>query len=401
MTADLLPYDVAYGATGALCLTLAVSRLVRILRHPSDYLAKTVCLAFFFTAGAFLFAVPALYLAFDDLIGVTNGATLAVYVCILLTSGAFLTLLAAWTGRARSRVVGWAAGYGVVILAMVVLFVLGSPDDGEHPIDFDAHYAADPVLSRFLLLYYAGFAVATSGVAWMSRHYSVMAAPARPWLARGLRWTSWGALLAVLYCALKVIAVAGIMAGAATQDLSTVWAPLSATLGALLMAAGLSLPGWGPAVGDAAGQVLAYRRLHPLWRLLTDAVPSVVLEPSSRRTPWAERWALRDTNHRLYRRAVEIHDARLALGPWLDPDAVDGGDVARRAGAAREAAMLARAVRAKAQGEPALHQRYSPGQPGGEWADQLGWLLAVARELRDLPGAAVTEGRATAGRRPS
>jgi hypothetical protein len=227
--------------------------------------------------------------------------------------------------------------------------------------------------------------------AWMSRRYSQLAAAERPWLARGLRWTSWGAVLAVLYCVLKVIAVVGIMAGARTEALSTVWAPLSATVGALMIALGLTMPSWAPSTGAAVGRVLAYRRLYPLWRLLTEAVPSVVLEPrpSSWRAPWTHQWALRDTTHRLYRRAVEIHDARLALGPWLVPAAGDDprpvaspGD--RQAEAAQEATLLVGAVQAKGRGAPPRRPQHPPRDPGEDWEDQLSWLLAVARQLRRL-----------------
>lgn len=386
---DPLLYDVGYGSTGALCLAIAVHRLLRILRSPRDRHAAIVCFAFVSTASAFLLATPALYVALDRALGVPDAATLGVYLCILLTSGAFLALLAVWTGRRGGPVVGCVAGYAVLIGVLVVLFVVGHPDDGEHPLDFDARFAADRVLGPFLLVYYAGFAVAMGGIAGMSRHYARMAAPGRPWLARGLLWTARGATFALLYCALKVVAVVGIARGARTQDLSTIWAPLCATVGALLIAAGLSLPGWGPGTAEAARRVLAFRRLYPLWRLLTDAVPPVVLDPATSwwRLPWAGRWALRDTSHRLYRRAVEIHDARLALGPWLDPgdEPTPRQETAIRQDAARrEAAMLAGAVRARAAGGPARHEHRAPPELGGEWADELDWLLAVARELRGL-----------------
>lgn len=390
MLPPLAPYDVAYGTTGVLCLSLAGHRLYALIRYPSDYLARVVCLAFVSTSVAFTVAAPTVYLAVDGLMGVGNAATLVVYSCILLTSSSFLTLLAAWTGQPRLRVGAWSAGYSALIVTLAVLFVLGRPDDAEHPIDFDAHHAAYPVLAEFLLLYYGGFAVAMVSTVALTCRYSRMAAGGRPWLARGLRCTAWGAGLGASYCGLKVIAVVGIMGGARTESLSTVWAPLSATAGALLIAVGLSLPRFAPRADAALGRVLAFRRLYPLWRLLTGAVPFVVLEPGppSWRRFVVQRWALRDVTHRLYRRVVEIHDARLALAPWLDPGAEDA--VGSRPDAAfREATMLVGAVRAKERGASAPRHGHPSRDPGGEWSDQLDWLLAVARQLRRVsPGEA-------------
>jgi hypothetical protein len=72
--------------------------------------------------------------------------------------------------------------------------------------------------------------------------------------------------------------------------------------------------------GDArrwAAEYRAYRELYPLWRALTSAVPGVALEPTSRWTTDALR--IRDMHLRVYRRVIELRDARLLLHPTPVP----------------------------------------------------------------------------------
>ncbi|MGV9613000.1 MAB_1171c family putative transporter [Nocardia xishanensis] len=64
---------------------------------------------------------------------------------------------------------------------------------------------------------------------------------------------------------------------------------------------------------DSAGR--SRRRLHVLWRDLTEAVPEIVMSPGSDS----------GSHGRLFRMTVEIRDAILHLGPYLPPTD-DGGD---------------------------------------------------------------------------
>ncbi|MFI6997649.1 MAB_1171c family putative transporter [Nocardia sp. NPDC050175] len=130
----------------------------------------------------------------------------------------------------------------------------------------------------------------------------------------------------------------------------------------------LARAGW-----DQTGRNL--RRLEPLWRDLTTAVPEVVLP--------ADIGLGRDPESRLYRMTVEIRDALMHLRPHLVVDDVPESSVETYA------TQIARAARARARGitplgaPPSHFQRIS----ARDMTSELGYLLDLARhwpKARDL-----------------
>jgi hypothetical protein len=99
---------------------------------------------------------------------------------------------------------------------------------------------------------------------------------------------------------------------------------------------------------------------------------------------------LRDIQLRLYRRVIEIRDGRLALAEFLDPATARSTRAAAEAAGLpeaeadgiSEAALLLDAVKRKAQGCPT--DRPPPPSPdtSDTLADEVEWLLRVARPLR-------------------
>ena len=134
---------------------------------------------------------------------------------------------------------------------------------------------------------------------------------------------------------------------------------LCAVLGGLcaaLIAAGLGSTLWPAAAGAVRGWVHAHRRyrvLTPLWRDLHTVLPQIALDPA-RRLPLPPR----DPRFALYRRIIEIHDARLILRQHCDPRTAQWLDQATRrfpppcdhAAATAEAAALATALELAASG---------------------------------------------------
>jgi len=98
--------------------------------------------------------------------------------------------------------------------------------------------------------------------------------------------------------------------------------------------------------------------LQPLWYDLTEAVPSVRLDPPRSRA--AERLHFRDVHVRLYRRTIEIRDAILALSDHAPGSLRDrarshvaaSGLTGARAEIAAEACWLAAAREARLRGDP-------------------------------------------------
>lgn len=98
-----------------------------------------------------------------------------------------------------------------------------------------------------------------------------------------------------------------------------------------------------------ADRYLTYRRLAPLWKALTAAMPHLALD--DRRPPLGARRATTGLEFALYRRVIEINDGALALRPyypeWARPAAgPERGTAAEQeaSAAALEAASIAAAL---------------------------------------------------------
>lgn len=160
-----------------------------------------------------------------------------------------------------------------------------------------------------------------------------------------VRVVSAGLILAnLLVVTLSTISVVQVMAGVRRPDFGPyVWRAeatlVAGTVVTTLLASAsmfsvlLIRAGW-----DRTGR--RCRRLLPLWRDLTAAVPEIVLHPDG----------ARDSDARLLRMTVEIRDALLHLGPYLHPE------VPRTIGSGRElrcyARGLAEATRVRRAGGP-------------------------------------------------
>ncbi|MBD0694444.1 MAB_1171c family putative transporter, partial [Streptomyces sp. CBMA123] len=150
---------------------------------------------------------------------------------------------------------------------------------------------------------------------------------------------------------------------------------LCAVLGGLcaaLIAAGLGSTLWPAAAGAVRGWLRAHRRyraLTPLWRDLHTVLPEIALDPA-RRLPLPPR----DPRFALYRRIIEIHDARLILRQHLDPRAAQWLDRATlrfppssaHAGATAEAAALAAALELAAAGAVPVATSGGTGTAAGD-----------------------------------
>ncbi|MFI9406416.1 MAB_1171c family putative transporter [Nocardia sp. NPDC052316] len=198
----------------------------------------------------------------------------------------------------------------------------------------------------------------------------------------------WGLLVVVLYWELTgIITIWRVMHGSAPQNAGIAWiaaagiafAVLAALISVPLVLAIMALIGW-----DSSGR--ACRRLRPLWRDLTDAMPEVVLwqapEPESA--------------SRLYRMTVEIQDAALHLRPYL-PDLSAGQALRTQTSVADHALRLAFAVQIKAHGNTFGYvtdsERYAT-PASGDRTSELRNLLDLAREWPKARARAATFGAA-------
>jgi hypothetical protein len=389
-------YDLMYGFCATVCTVAGLYRIRDVARDPRSRVAWVVALQFVFVALAFGFAAPTIYQWLGSTTGVPNLATLLVYLSILICSAHFQAMLLMWSHppeTALPQVRRRFAVYAVLCLALIALFAAGDVDEAEHPIDFDATYATQPWITAYLTVYYAAFGTVMGSAGLLGWRYAKVAG--RPWLARGLRYITIGAGLALGYCALKVAAVAGALADWDTADLSTTWAPVSASLGALIIAVGITIPALEPRLEPLTAAL--YRRralneLQPLWQALYQASPAIALDPTD---AGRRRWPIRDLRHRLYRRVIEIQDGLITLHDYLDPDiaaaAKQHGEAAgltgRALAAAQEAALITAALTAKRDGHTVQQptMALTMEHAGDELTATVTWLVDVAQAYSHSP----------------
>ncbi|GGP33650.1 MULTISPECIES: MAB_1171c family putative transporter [Streptomyces] len=371
----------------AMTSVLLFRRPRRAMRNP---LTLSTCVAVVLGALVFVCAAPATLATVNRLTGVPNFGAPLTYGMLSAYSCSVLVLLINWRGGSRERVrrlvLRCMAAYGLLIAAIVVLFLLAEADT-ERLNDLDTYYANTPFMREMILLYLLGhsaamLAMCTVCVKW-GREVGGL-------LRTGLRLILVGSLLDVVgFQVAKYTAVVARWTGHDLDFLSTTLAPPMASLAALLCSAGFVLPRLLPSARAQWRALGDYRRLAPLWTL----VRSVSTAPKPP-TGW---WQLPQA--RLQWREVSIHDALLALAPYFDhrvrervrDGALRAGGTPHRARLAAEAAMLADAARrAAAREEPPeaaaayrLHATEMSGTSG---------LVELAQELNRPPAAATAPG---------
>ncbi len=334
---------------------------------------------------------PAVWVAVDRLAGWPNLAQLLTHVGALSWLGVVLGVLLRWSypGRARRVVRAHALAGAAVVAGMGGLFA-AAPDFAEDPVDFAARHAASPWVGAYLTLYAAAFAAVQVEVGVLCLRQAC--AGGGPWLRRGLRLTSAGTLLGLLYCATRVSDVAAAVSGVDPTRWESV-ARLASSVGVLLPLVGWTMPSWGPRLSAALcwrAHARAYRRLYPLWSTLAAATPGIVLDPSG-----ARRRAARDVEWRLSRRVVEIHDALGEARARQDPSVRESAERAgrdmgltgARLEAAVEAEVLAAALAAPAPAAASAQPgSIAEGAAGGRDLEaDLAWLCALSKAVERRP----------------
>jgi hypothetical protein len=381
---------VFYPALAVIAWAGAAYRLVGLRRGAGTPARYAVISALALLAITFTVSTPHVWSLLDRVTGVANIAAVAAHLCVVGFSGTVQLLLIWWAHppdearrRARYRLVFLA----VVATALLVLFAAAGPTQ-PHATDFVATYAALPMFKVYLLSYVAAFAAGLLDILRQCWPYARLAD--RPSLRRGLRTTAAGAAVGLVYCALRGADIA-----AAPHADPRAWEPLipvSASVGALLVIVGLTMPAWGPhlsAFVGAARRLRSYRQLYPLWAALAATVPGVRLDPRNRHVV-----SPRHVDRLLYRRIVEICDARLVLRPYLDDAVADdarhraetAGLDAEERDAVIEAAKMAAALHAFRAGRRPVHaERPSADSREADDAHEIEYLVRVSRAFATSP----------------
>ncbi|MDF5757912.1 MAB_1171c family putative transporter [Spongiactinospora sp. TRM90649] len=370
-------------------------------RRQSEPSRRVVRLILAGLAASATLGTPAVYSLVAELSGVPNLARLLGHAGMLLVAWgayAFFRLMSDPAPVAGTLGVRYAGGLFAALAVMAALFAAApTPVDD---VRFAARYAAAPWVLEYWLALLVAVVPAFWGVILRGWRCSVLAASAT--LRLGLRLVIVGALCAKLYVLHKAV-----FFGAARFGLDYPPEPRAA-LDALLplfahvlVLLGATLPGWGPRLRvpqalEWLDRYRAYRELRPLWLALYRAVPEIALVPP---VSAAADLSPADLRLRLYRRVIEIRDARLALSPYFDAGVgaaarrltgsmapLEDGTMAREEALA-EAGMLAVAMtrdrsqdaHGTASGPDPLAER-APG--GGDLESDIAFLGEVAWAYR-------------------
>ncbi|MGW3964041.1 MAB_1171c family putative transporter [Amycolatopsis sp. NPDC005003] len=318
-------------------------RIYQVTRAPTvPNWAVTACVAGF--AAAFLLQQPVLSDEVDALLGrgaarVANNALLACGLCALV----IFFLGSALGPRRYRRVALELVPLAAAITLMVVAMRATPPELRGLPLGpstiHDSGVAVFYLGAGLYLIY--GLIACT---AWILRYQRVADRDLRIGLrlgAIGLSSAAAGSIFRALY-----IVVAWVF-GPVVKILLLLGVPF-VIAGGMLFLAGVTYPGMRARV-SALRRRRRHRREHaalaPLWTVLVEAFPSIVLRTPPRR---GDRLSPRGTHRGHYRRVIEIRDGLVQLSPYLDADF--GTVVAEDPGAA--AAALKAALRRHADGEP-------------------------------------------------
>ncbi|MEU5085111.1 MULTISPECIES: MAB_1171c family putative transporter [Streptomyces] len=354
------------------------------LRHSRKQ--RAISLAFLSLAAAMTLEVPAVSAHFDSVTGIASTAYLLKHMLGLISAAAVLEFVIAVVRPQgflqRSRHALEAA----CLLLMPAAFAL-APDDARVPDDIVFAHET----SRWALLHvgvftlYIGCAMTVTAILFLhaARH-------ARDrWIRAGHTLLGLGGAIGVLYALQRLVHLAHIATGDATAaDVHRADA-VSTTLKVAAIAAITAGSCLSPlsVAATALRQRRALPRLEPLWRTLTDAVPSVVLpiNPGHARTRLL-----------LHRRLVEISDATLTLREYVPADLQHRAlDMAKSAGypprarsAVAEAAWLKTAVLIASSSAPYKGEHPHSGSDGLSPAAELRWTCQVSAAFDRCPSVA-------------
>lgn len=190
-------------------------------------------------------------------------------------------------------------------------------------------------------------------------------------LRRGLRVLAVGLAFLIAGCCVKcVVALLQAFAGLAWDagNLAYVGCVLVGSVGLVIGVMYPAVTGMLAAVPVWRWHREAYRELEPLWRALHEAFPDLALR--SETLPWwRDPLRIRRTHRDYYRRAVEIRDGLVQLGPYFPTtDTADAGAVKA-------------ALAAKAAGRPAGPPHPAPVAGGDDLDSDVRWLVRLSRAL--------------------
>lgn len=198
----------------------------------------------------------------------------------------------------------------VVGVALVGLDILVGPHPRNNLLKTDLTSSWMTQLYWWILLNaHFWMSVACTWVCW--RHSR---RPALPYARAALRFFGVGTALGALYMMTSMAYLAF------RWSLTPALLPTVGSIQAVFMAAATAVP-LILAIRIAGGELIALYQLHPLWRLLVQAMPEITFPET---VPHGRMWdlltSIPQVHAKLYRQIIEIRDALLILSRYVTPE---------------------------------------------------------------------------------
>ncbi|MEV0764799.1 MAB_1171c family putative transporter [Nocardia sp. NPDC050435] len=388
---------ILYPACVLIAFLALLLRLPALIRKPEPGLAA-LCVYFVSLMFTFGLSIPPVFVAVSTTLGVPNLAGVLTQSCALIAGVVQQLVVLAWSNpweEAKRRIRRRLAFSGLVIAAMGILFALSVPQMTTKPHTFAVDSAQIPTYQAYLVLYLSCYALTLIETGRLCWRYSGEVGPGS--LRRGLRVATIGSVFGLVYVAARAADIIAPHLGGTGHPWEPV-ARIGAAGAAILMMLGWSLPTWAPPLSGAwarVGRYRSYLRLGPLWRAVVEVLPDIALAGPDSGGPG--RWLPRQLDFRLYRRIVEIRDARIQLQRYYSPTvtavacsrAHREGLSEREVAAVVEAANLAAAIekkRAEESPPPLPGAEFDPHEQTGESLhEEQQWLLMVADAFARSP----------------
>ncbi|WP_145953682.1 MULTISPECIES: MAB_1171c family putative transporter [Streptomyces] len=345
-------------------------------------------------AVAFTIGVPAVRRVVDAAVGVPSFTNLPVHMLSLCAMGALFEFIREATGARGHRLSGlrWVL-LGLAEAGLICTFAASPLPDGETDL---VTVTGSPMITAYWMIFLGYILYGVLSAIRLCWRYGRHAAPGPTRTA--MRLLGLASSFGVLYVAHRL---AHLVAGLTGRSLTgapgvvvTTQVLLACTL--LLLVASVS---WPFLAGCATRARLRrqVRAIRPLWRLLTESTPEVVL-------PLPE-GLHKDIDMVRYRCVIEIRDSALALSGHVSREQLEAVRRALAASGLRgaerdataEAAVLLYAARAERAGEPPRFPEQAVVREGGDLDTDAAWLRKVAAAVRSSAAeAAVARLRADA-----
>ncbi|MEU8887276.1 MAB_1171c family putative transporter [Streptomyces sp. NPDC048442] len=293
-----------------------VWKFAQLARDPGNAALRSVALCLLCGGLSYTVAMPSGVAAFDTF----TGHGLAKLVQNLLLMACCYFLMCFYLYSAADEVAGQrrARREGVALLAVAAVLTVDALSTSQTALA-GSYSTADmtiPQTAIFFLLAGGYMAYTVAAAFWWTRRYARMTQ--RP-LSTGLWLAATGLAFMAISCAIRAVFVV-----IRSQD-GDVPKPLTASVALLLVLAsvffvvGLSYPMFRAriaSVGTRRRHKRVHQQLAPLWHLLIETYPDLVLRPAS--SSLRDRWRARNIHRRYHRRIVECRDGLVRLSPYVD-----------------------------------------------------------------------------------